>query len=470
MHVKNTLTRRNLLKHAALGGAGLVILRNSASAWSFQANESVGIGLVGVSGRGDAFVQLLENKGSGARPAALCDVDNQRAAAAYAKFPDVPKYQDFRVMLDKQKDIDAVIVPTPEFSRALILAAAMKAGKHVYGEKPLTREPYESRVLRELAMKSKLATQMGNQGSSRTRFQQAKALVQTGLLGDVTEIHVWGGGIEPTGDAPRKAKRVLSVPTTSQPVPEYLNWDVWLAGAAQRGYHEQWYGKRKWQQWRDFGSSGLGWGATHCAALPFMAMRIYELWDAADLAPDKRSIRVEATLPEVCRLGFPRWELVRYAIPARGKLPPLNFTWQQGTTHFLEKALGELPEWRDQRPKPWWQGGGGSAMVGSKGKLNAGHYGDGWSVYPAELAETDVVRNAGGSRGHEAQWLDACRGKGQTASDFRYSGPFNEMLTLGNVATLVGEPFTYDPVTGKVLDNDAAQAALHQEYRQGWSL
>ena len=144
----------------------------------------------------------------------------------------------------------------------MIMAAAIKAGKHVFGEKPLTREPYEARVMRELALKHKVATQMGNQGSSRTTFQQAKTLVQAGLLGDVTEVHVWNGGSQPQGDGPRKGGGDLTPPTRSQPVPEHLNWDLWLAGAAQRDYNEMWYGtpgekwRGNWKRWRDFATCG----------------------------------------------------------------------------------------------------------------------------------------------------------------------------------------------------------------------
>lgn len=465
--MKRQISRRCFLTGAASVGAGVLVLPG-ISAGSYQANEKVGVALVGVSGRGSWFVSLLERSNSAMRGVALCDVNTQRAAEAYGKFPDLPKYQDFRVMLDKQKDIDGVIVATPEFSRALIMAAAIKAGKHVFGEKPLTREPYESRVMRQLALQHKVATQMGNQGSSRTTFQQAKTLVQAGLLGNVTEIHVWNGGGEPRGDSPRAGGPDLVPPAESQPVPAFLNWDLWLAGAAQRQYNEQWYGK--WKRWRDFFTSGLGWAAPHSAALPFMACTISELWDATDVPAENRSIRVIPTVPAVYTIGFPRWEIVRYELPARGKLPPMTFTWHRGAMHFIEKALSDYPQWRNKRPKPWWSHGG-SAFVGTKGTLDATHYGDKWEVYPAELAKSELLKEVPRGEGHERQWLKAIRDQSETSSNFSVSGPLNEFLMLGNVATLIGRPFTYDPVTGKVLDNETvAQAALHQEYRQGWTL
>jgi len=471
--MKRSISRRRFLAGAASVGAGALVLPG-VSAGSYRANEQVGIALVGVSGRGSWFVGLLE-RDSAMRGVALCDVDNRRAAAAYAKFPDLPKCEDFRVMLDQQKDIDGVIVATPEFSRAVIIAAAIKAGKHVFGEKPLTREPYESRVMRQLALKHKVATQMGNQGSSRTTFQQAKTLVQAGLLGDVTEVHVWNGGGQPIGDRPHTGGTDRTPPAGSQPVPNHLNWDLWLAGAAQRDYHELWYGSQSedkwrgnWKRWRDFFTSGLGWAAPHSAALPFMACKIDELWNATGVPSESRSIRVVPTVPVVCTVGFPAWEMVRYEVPARGKLAPLMFTWHRGAMHFVEKALGEYPEWRSKSPKPWWSHGG-SALVGTRGKLDATHYGDHWEVYPAELAQSELLGGIRGE-GHERQWLSAIRGGGQPASNFAVSGPLNEFLMLGNVATLIGQPFRYDPVTGQVLDNEAAQVAPHQEYRPGWTL
>lgn len=465
--MKTGISRRRFLTAAAAASAGPLVLPR-ASARAYRANEQVGVAVVGVSGRGSWFISLLE-RDTAMRGVALCDVNSQRAAEAYAKFPHLPKYEDFRIMLDRQKDIDGVIVPTPEFSRALVMAAAIRAGKHVFGEKPLTRTPYEARVMRHLAREHRVATQMGNQGSSRKRFQQAKALVQAGLLGDVTEIHVWGGGGEPKGEAPGKGRGDLAPPVGSQPVPPHFRWDLWLAGAAEREYHSQWSEGRNWRRWRDFYTSSLGWAAPHSAALPFMATGIHTLWDATDVPGPNRSIRIVPTVPDVCTVGHPAWEVVRYEVPVRGELPPLAFTWHRGAMHFIEKALGGYAEWRDQRPRPWWSHGG-SAIVGTEGKLDATHYGDTWNVYPAELGQASLLNQVGDGGGHERQWLEAIRGRGETASSFKVSGPLTEFLMLGNVATRTGQPFTYDPVTGTVSDNEAAQAALHQEYRAGWVL
>lgn len=459
------ISRRQFLRGTAVGGVGLVILRNPSSAWSFQANESVGVALVGVAGRGSWFVSILDRPSL--RPVAMCDVDNKRAAEAFGKYPDVPKFDDFRAMLDKAgRDIDGVIVSTPEFSRATILATCMRAGKHVYGEKPLTREPYESRALRELARQSNLATQMGNQVTGDGRLRQAVKLVQAGLLGEVREVHVWNSASRPEGDAPPEGGPEPALPSGSQPVPPYLSWDAWLAGSAARDYHEQWY--KGWRGFRDFGTSGLGWWGPHCANMPFLALRIGDLWDAAGLDAQARAIRITPMVPRVYQHTFPAWEMVRYEVPARGEMPPVALTWHKGAMHFLERAMAEHAEWRDMDPKPWWVHSG-SVLIGSKGKLDATEYGAIWRSYPAELKNAPEIQGVRGM-GHEEEWLAACRGQGQTWSNFIHAGAFNEFLMLGNVATKVGEPFTFDPVAGRVLDNDAAQAALHTEYRDGWSL
>jgi len=463
--MSSRITRRSFLRNAAGAGAGLVILSNPASVWSFAANEAVAVAQVGVAGRGSWFVESILNRPS-LRPVALCDVDTRRAAKAYEKYPHVPKFQDFRRMLDQQKDIEGVIVATPEFSRATIMAACIKAEKHVYGEKPLTRTPYESRVMRELATKHKVATQQGNQGSQDPRHRQAVALVQAGLLGEVREVHVWNSATRPEGDAPPEGRGDARLPSGAQPVPEYLDWDLWLGRARWREFNQGWYGG--WRGFRDFGTSGLGWWGPHCANLPFRALKLVELWDATDLTPQQRSIRVTPTVPGRFVNGFPTWEMVRYDVPARGNLPPLTWTWHKGAMHFAEKALGQHPEWRDMERKPWWVHSG-SVFIGSKGKLDATEYGAIWRVFPDELKSSPQIQGIR-AMGHEEEWLAACRGRVQCWSRFEQSGPLNEFLMLGNVATLVAEPFTYDPVVGKVLDNDAAQAALHYEYREGWSL
>ncbi|MFN3421757.1 MAG: Gfo/Idh/MocA family protein, partial [Armatimonadota bacterium] len=184
------LGRREFVKKAALGATGLVILRNSKSAWSYQANEKLNIACVGVGGHG--WVNLMAV--SSENIVALCDVDEEHASQAYQRYPDVPKFSDFREILDKMhKQIDAVVVTTPDHTHAVISVAAMKLGKHVYCEKPLTRTVYEARVMRETAAKHKVITQMGNQGSATEGLRRAVELAWAGVIGEIREAHVWLG-------------------------------------------------------------------------------------------------------------------------------------------------------------------------------------------------------------------------------------------------------------------------------------
>jgi len=195
------MRRRNFVKKAAVGSVGLVLLRNPNSIWSYQANERLNIALVGVGGHGWANLNAV----AGENIVALCDVDEQHAARAYQRFPDVPKFVDFREMLDKMhKQIDAVVVTTPDHTHAVISVAAMKLGKHVYCEKPLTRTVYEARVMREVAAKQKVVTQMGNQGSATEGLRRAVELAWAGVVGEIREAHIWFGGGNNPVDRPRE--------------------------------------------------------------------------------------------------------------------------------------------------------------------------------------------------------------------------------------------------------------------------
>jgi len=453
------------MRKAAGAGVGILILKDAASARTFAANEKPGIALVGVGGRGRWFAGLMPKLP--VTIPAICEVDDARGAEGLSKLSEVPRFYDYRKMLDeKGKDIDGVIVSTPEFSRAAVMAACMKADKAVLGEKPLTRLPHESRVMRELARKHKVATQMGNQGTASGAFRSALSLIRGGVLGEIREIHVWNNGSKPKGDKPGGERGDRKPPRGRQPIPETLKWDLWLGPASQRNYHRDWF--RGWRSWRDFGTSGLGWWGPHSANLGFMAMKVHELWDAEAVDSAKRTIRVVPKTPNIVTYGFPSWEIVRYEIPARGELPPLAFTWHRSAMHDIEKALGDLPHWRSQNPKPWWTHAG-SAIVGSKAKIDTTSHCASFHIFPDELKKAEVPNVAPRSAGHEMEWVNAIKGGPAPLANFGYSGPLNEMLMLGNVATLVGKPFDFDPVTGKISDPDA-EKALHMEYREGWSL
>lgn len=439
-------------------GAGLVVLTHGASARSYAANDKLGVGHIGVGGRGWVLLNTFVNL---ARPAALCDVNEKKATRAFRMLPDVPKFRDFRKMLDqKGKEIDAVVVATPDHTHAIASATAIRAGKHVYVEKPMTRTVHESRVLRELAAKHKVATSMGNQGTAAGPFRRALELIRGGTLGTITEVHTWNdqGGRGYTEPPKGEAK-----------IPFYLDWDLWLGPAAFRPFHPQWMA---WHAWRDFGTANLGNWASHSQNLAFMALRVHELW-YADPASRPR-IRVEADVQARNRLSFPRWEYVRWHIPARGNLPPITFHWHNGSRRpgvreDLKRILGHEVAWG---PDDWGEWAG-CLIVGTEGRIHATAHNATFKLLPQEKfkgVETSAPEKVARSRGHEHDWLLASRGGDKPWANFDYAGPLTEFNMLGNVATQFEGVLGYDPLECKVVNNPEADKALHEVYREGWSL
>jgi hypothetical protein len=458
------MNRRAFLGGAAVSGAGVILLAAGRSARTYAANEKLNLAHVGVGGRGR---QLLLRFGGQAEPVAFCDVNESKAAFMYKKHPDVPRFKDFRRMLDKMgKRIDGVVIATPDHTHAVATAAAIRAGKHVYTEKPLTRTVHESRVLRALAREHKVASQMGNQGTASGQFREAVAVLRAGGIGQVKEVHVWNSAGGP------------SHKTKPQPggnldrVPPYLDWDLWLGPAASRPFHVRWL--RGWHGWRDFGTGQLGNWASHSANLAFMALKVNELW-YADPATKPR-LRVEAKVSEINKLSFPRWEIVRWQIPARGELPPITFTWHNGSkAPGSRERLEQLNEgdldWGDKKEKRW-RDHGGAILVGTRGKVRATEHNATYRLLPKKRFEgykppAPVLPR---SVGHQREWLRACRGQRSALSNFDYAGPLNEFLQLANVATQFAGPLEYDPLAGRIVNHAQADACLRSEYRKGWSL
>jgi hypothetical protein len=456
------MNRRAFLRGAACGGAGVVILGGAASARAYAANEKLDIALVGVGGRGSWFVKCIPELRQNL--VALCDVNERRAADGLKAHPEAPKYRDFRKMLDEMgKRIDAVIVATPDNTHAVITAAAMKAGKHVYCEKPLTLTVRESRIVRETAGKCKVATSMGNQGTASGQFRRAVELIRDGTIGRVTDVHVWNsaGG---RGKRPR--------PEGNFEVPAYLKWDLWLGPAAFRPYHPHWMW---WNSWRDLGTCLLGNWASHSANLAFMALKVDSLWYAD--AATKPRIRLKAQVSEIERESFPKWEIVRYDIPARGELPPVKLHWYNGTQapgarDLIEGLQNEPLDWGDKKQKRWVDHGG-CIIAGTEGLVRATEHNATFRLLPAgkfKGVATNHPKTLDASRGHERDWLIACRGGKPAWANFDYAACLNEFLMLGNVATQFDAALEFDPLACRIVNHAEADAALHREYRKGWSL
>lgn len=443
----------------------MAILKNTRSARTAQANEKLNIALVGVGGRGSWFTTTIPRLGENL--VALCDVDDTKNPEAYERLSLAKRFRDFRKMLDSMgNEIDAVIVATPDHTHAVASAAAIRASKHVFCEKPLTRTLHESRTLRDLARSNRVATSMGNQGTAANPFRRALELIRNGTIGEVKEVHVWNS----EGGADRKEP-----PKGGGPAPDFLDWDLWLGPAAFRPYHREWMNRNAW---RDFGTCQLGNWGSHSVNLAFMALRVHELWLNASQTKERATIRIEAKHSGVNRLSFPKWEVVKWSVPARPGLPPITFTWHNGrapgSRDFLESTMGEELDWGDKKEKKWVDHGG-AIIIGTRGMVRATEHNATFRLLPKDQFEgvqTDRPEKVEASQGHERDWLRACRGGPPPWANFDYADALNEFLMLGNVATQIepGTPLEFDPIAMKITNHPAADALLRCDYRQGWTL
>ena len=440
-----TSTRRGFLKTGT--GAGLLIC-SSRTAFGFKANEKLNIAGIGVGGQGVGNIRNV----AGENIVALCEVDTRRGQPTLKNFPKVKVYQDYRKMLSEMdKQIDAVVVSTPDHTHAVSAVMAMNQGKHVYCEKPLTRTVHEARIMRLTAQKNKVVTQMGNQGSASEGVRRATEWGEAGTIGPVKEAYLW------VGDGSGEMKRPADTPA----VPKELNYDLWLGPVPERPYHPS-YLPFTWRPWRHFGSGGLGDMGCHTGNFLFRCLDLRKLWEADPAsAKQERLIRIEGEAVGVHAEGYPSACRVHFHIPARGAMPPVKLTVSSGKSMRPPAELlhGQQP------------GSFGSLLVGSKASIYSSNP---WNTSSSLIGKKGELKEPAKTiaRGvnHHREWVDACKGKGKTFSPFDIGGPLTELVQLANVGGIVGEPFTYDPTTGKVADNAKASALLHREYRKGWTL
>ncbi|HMC64395.1 MAG TPA: Gfo/Idh/MocA family oxidoreductase, partial [Gemmataceae bacterium] len=423
--------RRRFLQSAA--AAGFWVAAGLERAESRSPNEKLNIAIIGAGGRGASNAADV----AGENIVALCDVDEQRLGQAAEKHRRAKKYIDFRKLYDDDKSFDAVVVSTTEHTHALATMPALRAGKHVYCEKPLAHSVWETRLVTEAAIKAKVATQMGTQIHATDNYRRVVELIQSSAIGPVRECHVWvsrdwGGGDRPKG---------------TPPTPEHLHWDLWLGPAPERPYHPAYVPGPKWYKYWDFGGGTLPDLGSHWNDLPFWALKL------------RHPTTIEAEGPPVNPETAPGSCTVRYQFPARGDLPAVNLTWYQGTDK--PKLLGErkLPRWSD-----------GVLFIGDEGMLLADY---GKYVLLPESKFADFKRpepSIPRSMGHHAEWVHACKTGKPTTCPFEYSGVLTESNLLGNVAYRVGKKLEWDPVHLKAKNCTEAERYIHPEYRKGWSL
>jgi predicted dehydrogenase len=447
----------------AVGGTGFVLLKSVSSVWSAQANEKLDIALVGVGGRGEWFTSTIPRMGQNL--VALCDVDESKNPDAYERLKEARRFRDFRRMLDQMgKSIDAVIVATPDHTHAVASAAALHAGKPVFCEKPLTRTLHESRALRELARRQRVATSMGNQGTAAGPFRRALELIRNGTIGEIKEVHFWND----SGGADRKQP-----PGPGGPVPEDLDWNLWLGPAAYRPFNKEWISRHLW---REFGTSQLGNWASHTGNLAFMSLKVQDLWLKPQTSKSGPILGIEAQHSGVNKLSFPRWEVLKWLIPARAEFPAITFTWHNGrapgSRELLEGLVGEGLDWGDKKEKKWVDFAG-AVIVGDKGSIHATGHNATFRLLPQDRfkgIQTDRPETVEASSGHEMDWFNAIRGGPPVWANFDYADSLNEFLMLGNVATQFETRLEFDPRGMKIVNNPEADALLRCEYRQGWTL
>lgn len=411
------MSRRSFIRNTATAAAGITILPSTviAGLGHKAPSDKLNIAGVGIGGRGGAVIKSITDQNI----VALCDVDWKYANPMFEKFPDSMKYYDWRVMFDEIGDqIDAVVVGTPDHSHAIVSINAMKMGKHVYCEKPLTHSVWESRQMTKIADEYKVATQMGNQGNSGEGIRQICEWIWNGDIGDVVEAHAWTNRpIWPQG---------LERPTDKMRIPKTLKWDLFIGPAPYRPFNSI-YTPWNWRGWWDFGTGALGDMACHIMDPIFMALKL------------RYPTKVQGTSTQINTESAPHAEVVEYTFPQRDNLPKvampeLKVTWWDGG--LLPPRPEELPDGevmgRDQ--------GGGCLFIGTKGKIMCGVYGKNPFLLPLELNETTAIPPQTMRRidDHIMDWVRACKenpeNRVQTSSNFNYSGPLNEMVVMGVVA------------------------------------
>ncbi|HOL70806.1 MAG TPA: Gfo/Idh/MocA family oxidoreductase [Bryobacteraceae bacterium] len=513
------ISRRHFFYGSLLAGA--VPAAGFGSAPSLKAlgykspNEKLNFAAIGAGGQGGsnlAAVAPTENV------VALCDVDERRAAATYKRFPDVPKYRDFRQMLDKEgKNIDAVIIATPDHMHGIQAMWCMERGKHVYVQKPLTRTVWEARQLRAAARKYGVATQMGNQGYSNEGTRQCAEIIWNGDIGNVTEVHAWT-------DRPMWPQGLTEIPQ-EQPVPSTFDWDLWLGIAEMRPFTAGgsepdrnggfFYAPFNWRGFYDFGCGAIGDMACHILGAPNMALHLSQ----------RKLLGVECIKKEgVSSFMFPKLSVIRFDFAPYGNMPALSIYWYDGLTESPKIQGVPEGEWIGDPPSlPRRAGGGpggrgpgaaggpggfgmgrprdyefrspgrvfsweqfealkasteplqfpkpnGSLFIGDKGMLTTGTYGEVTRLIPLEkmkdyrMPPPLLTR----SPGHMRDFIRACKGGEPACSNFEVAAPFVEWMLIGVIALRFEGKLEYDSDKMRITNNEEANKLLRPTIRRGW--
>ena len=495
--------RRDFLTGTALAAAGLTIVPRHVLGGNGHTppSDRLNIAGIGVGGMGKANIRAL----AGENIVALCDVDwdytekgframfdlrqaQERLAKAKTaeerrelqvaieqtkllagKYDSIKRHTDYRRMLEQQKDIDAVVIATPDHLHAVIASAAMSLGKHVYLQKPLTWSIDEARALSRKAKDNpRLVTQMGNQGHSSDDARLVNEYIAAGAIGDVREVHVWTNrplAYWPQGIPRPQARpepddaswnmnavmdRLANAMTGNYPKPEGLAWDLFLGPGPVVDYHPV-YHPFNWRGWVDWGVGAIGDMGAHLIDHPFWAL---------DLG---YPTSVETVSTPFNKASYPMATMTHYQFPARGGLPPVKLTWYDGA--LMPPGLEALGAGQ--------MSDGGVLYVGDRGKLVHETYGDNPRLLPQSLHDavgTPPQKFARVGTSHEMNWVDACKGRAEATSPFEYAARLTEVMLLGVVSLRAGGRIEYDAENMRITNAPEANAFLRREYRQGWTL
>ncbi len=430
------LDRRQFIHAASVAGAVGYFVNPGAVATSNSPNERLNLACVGATNRAGANIAALKSQNI----VAIADIDSNLLDKGSQRYPAARKYRDFRVMLEKESEkIDAVVVGTPDHTHAPAAAMAMRLHKHCYCEKPLAHTVKECRVLAELSIKNNLKTQMGTQIHSLDNYRRVVEAVQSGLIGDVKEAHVWSNAQYSGGKFSQAEK------------PKNVDWDLWLGPAIKRPYSSNVH-PFNWRRFWDFGTGALGDFGCHFMDLTHWALKL------------KHPTRIAARGAPLDPVTPPEWCIVDYEYPARDSMPALKLSWYDGG-----KRPEILASLKDVNGKPLnW--GAGQLFVGDKGMILSDY---GRHIILPEDKFIDVKRPAQTipkSIGHHEEWVDAIKNDKPTTCNFDYSGSLSEAVLLGVVSFKSQQAIEWDGEQLRVKNDAGAQQLIHKEYRRGWTL
>jgi hypothetical protein len=453
--------RRKFLQQTGLGAGGL-LLGFPAIVRGQNLNSRINVVGIGVGGKGDSDVNDAAK--CGGNIVGICDVDANMLNRKAGQYPKAAKFADYREMLQKMdKEIDAVIISGPDHMHGTSAMMALDLGKHIYCQKPLTQTVFEARELRRVAMEKKLATQMGNQGSAADGLRRAVEVIQAGVIGKPLELHVWSNRpVWPQG---------MDRPPGESPVPDHLNWDLWLGPAAQRPFVEKVYHDFAWRGWTEFGTGALGDMACHTVNMPFRALKLgYPTVVECEMAS------------RIYQESYPKTSRIRFEFPERDGLPPLKFWWYDGQPDSEMKPLRPYPDIvKDVVAMNGKLPPSGCLIIGDKGSLfSPDDYG---SQFFLKLEGEEKFTNGNDheatkpipqtiprSPGHNQEWFDMMKDGTPAYSNFDIAGYLTEIILLGCIALRVGEGvrMEWDGPGMKSPNCPEAAQFVKRTNREGW--